>query len=81
MPRLHFTRIGDHIEIYPQGFKVFFAAADFVGFGCAEFEELILFHAFGFADHVDGIVIVFDDCPVGDVFADWSFDKEFVGEF
>lgn len=60
---------------------MFLSAADFVGFRGAEFEELILLHAFGLANHVDGVVVVFDDCPVGDVFADGGFNGKFVGEF
>ena len=80
-PLLNLICIGDHIVGDADGFEMCDAAADLVGFGVAEFEEFGFFDAFGFADHVDGIVIVFDDCPVWDVFANGSFDEEFVGQF
>ena len=58
---------------------MFPAAVDFVGFGGAEFE--IIFRAFGFADHVNGVVIVFDNRPVGDVLTNRGVNFEFVGQF
>jgi len=57
---------------------MFFAAVDLVCFGGAEFEEV--FVAFGFSDHVNGVIVVFDDGPIGDVLTDGGVDLEFVGE-
>ncbi len=71
---LHLIGRNDHGEGHAQGFKVFLAAADLVGFAGAELQEVL--GGFRLSNEVKHLVVVLQDCPVRVVLADRRVDLE-----
>src|ERR1017187_9215596 len=67
-----------YVIVGADGFEVAATATDFLGFGVAEFLEIL--GGFGFAHEIKDGVVVLEDCPVGIVGAERCLDFEPVGQ-
>src|ERR1017187_5550570 len=58
-----------HVVVGADGFEVAATATDFLGFGVAEFLEIL--GGFGLTHEIKDGAVVLEDCPVGVVSAEW----------